>query len=128
MFDAMVSAGRLGPEAFVDLTSTTPARIYGLPRKGVIVPGYDADLVIWDAARNHTYGPDDLGDNAGYNPWAGTTVTGLPRTVILRGSVIVEDGRILAEPGQGRWIDRPACGVRPSGRPAPELANPELER
>jgi dihydropyrimidinase len=128
LYDAMVTAGRLGPEAFVDLTATAPARIYGLAKKGAIVPGHDADIVIWDPKRSHTYGPDDLADNAGYNPWAGTRVTGLPRTVILRGSVIVEDGQIIAQPGQARWIDRPVCGVRPTGRPAPELANPELER
>jgi dihydropyrimidinase len=121
MFDAMVSRGRLGPEAFARLTATAAADLYGLTRKGRIAPGADADLVIWDPARRHRYGADDLHDNSGYNPWEGTEVTGWPETVILRGQVAVQDGRLLAAPGSGRMVPRPACGLRPTGRRAPEL-------
>jgi dihydropyrimidinase len=121
MFDAMVSRGRLGAEAFARVTATAAADLYGLPRKGRIAPGADADLVIWDPARRHRYGADDLHDNAGYNPWVGTEVTGWPETVLLRGQVAVEGGHLHATPGDGRMVPRPACGLRPSGRRAPEL-------
>jgi dihydropyrimidinase len=113
MFDAMVTKGRMDPADFVDLTATTPARLYGLRNKGDIAPGMDADIVLWNPDRTHTYGADDLHDNAGYNPWVGHTVTGWPETVLLRGQVLVQDGRFLGTPGQGRLIDRPAVGVRP---------------
>ncbi|MEM9900441.1 MAG: dihydropyrimidinase [Pseudomonadota bacterium] len=110
LFDAMVTNGRLGAERFVALTSTTPARLYGLIGKGDIAPSYDADLVIWDADRSHTYGANDLHDNVGYNPFEGHTVKGWPERVILRGDVIVENGTLHAAPGTGRWIDRPKLG------------------
>jgi len=106
LFDAMVTKGRMGPEAFAQLTAGIPAALYGLDAKGAIAPGKDADLVIWDAEKSVTYGADDLHDNVGYNPWEGVTVTGWPETVLLRGEVIVEEGTCRAEPGQGRWIDR----------------------
>ena len=104
LFDAMVSQGRGGAEAFSQLTATQPARTYGLPDKGAVAPGFDADLVIWDPHKQVTYGPDDLHDNVGYNPWEGTTVTGLPITVLSRGEVVVDRGRLQAEPGRGRYI------------------------
>ena len=107
MFDAMVSRGQGGPEAFAALTATNPARLFGLTGKGAIAPGMDADLVIWDPDRSVTWGADDLHCNTGYNPWAGTTVTGWPETVMLRGRTIVQDGQFLATPGSGQWIARP---------------------
>jgi dihydropyrimidinase len=58
MFDAMVSHGRLGLSKFVDLTATTPARLYGLTTKGHIAPGYDADLTLWDPDKAVTYGAE----------------------------------------------------------------------
>lgn len=118
MFDAMVSRGLGGPQEFVRVTATEPARLYGLPGKGAISPGMDADLVIWDGARQVTFGADDLHDNVGYNPWQGHTVTGWPERVILRGQTIVQDGRCLAAPGGGRWIARPGLGTPPNGTPA----------
>jgi len=108
----MTGAGGAGAEAFVALTSTNPARIYGLERKGDIAQGFDADLTIWDPTRQVTYGADDLHDNAGYNPWQGHTVTGWPETVILRGEVLVEGGACVGHPGQGHAIPRPTLGTR----------------
>jgi dihydropyrimidinase len=115
MFDAMIRRGGLGAEAFVRITASEPARLYGLTGKGQIAPGMDADLVLWDPARTVTYGADDLHDATGYNPWEGFTVTGWPRDVILRGQVLVRDGEFLGEPGQGRAIPRPVPGVAPRG-------------
>jgi dihydropyrimidinase len=113
MFDAMVTQGRGGPMGFAEVTATAPARIYGLQGKGAIAPGLDADLVIWNPARQITYGPDDLHDNVGYNPWNGVTVTGWPEHVILRGQAIVTDGQLLAVPGCGRWVARPELATKP---------------
>lgn len=102
MFDAMVSGGRLGPERFVALTSAAPARIFGLQGKGRIAPGMDADIVLWHPTRQVVLG--DTLDGAGYNPWAGRRVTGWPETVIRRGEVVVEAGRVLAAPGSARRV------------------------
>jgi dihydropyrimidinase len=106
MFDAMMSGEAPDPEGFARLTATAAAQIYGLPRKGRIAEGFDADLVIWDPARHVTYGADDLHDNVGYNPWEGRTVTGWPETVLLRGQVVAHQGECLAAPGTGRWLAR----------------------
>jgi dihydropyrimidinase len=121
LFDAMVTKGRGGVEAFARLTATAPARLYGLERKGEIAPGFDADLVLWDPERRVTYGADDLHDNAGYNPWEGHTVTGWPETVLLRGEVLVSGGRFHGTPGTGRRVPRPAPGFTADLPPAPEV-------
>jgi dihydropyrimidinase len=71
--------------------------------------------VLWDPARTVTYGPDDLHDNVGYNPWEGRTVTGWPETVLLRGQTVVGGRRWLGRsPGSGRWLPREAIGTRPA--------------
>lgn len=116
MFDAMVSRGRGGPEAFVHLTSSEPARLYGLDRKGSIAVGKDADIVIWDPDKDVTYGADDLHDNVGYNPWEGHRVKGWPEHVILRGRTLVKDGRFQGTAGSGQWIDRPELATKPTGQ------------
>jgi len=108
LFDAMVTRGRLGARRFVEVTAAAPARLYGLAGKGEIAPGHDADLVIWAPERPVTYGADDMADATGYNPWEGHAVTGWPERVLLRGRTIVADGALSAEPGFGRWVDRPA--------------------
>ena len=82
MFDAMVTRGRGDIAQFVQLTATQPARAFGLSKKGEIAEGFDADIAIWDPKATQTYGANDLHDNVGYNPWEGTTVTGLPITVL----------------------------------------------
>lgn len=112
MFDAMISRGALGPEAFVALTAAQPARLYGLPRKGRIAPGMDADLVLWDTQRHVTYGANDLHDNVGYNPCEGVTVRGWPVHVLLRGEVIVSEGTYQGQAGHGRWLSRSSIGTR----------------
>jgi dihydropyrimidinase len=121
MFDAMVSRRGLPPEAFVRATSTAPARLYGLERKGDIAPGLDADLVLWDPVRSVTWGDNDLHDNVGYNPFAGETVIGWPDTVLLRGRIAARAGAVLVQPGEGRWLQRNAPGFGPTGRQAEEI-------
>jgi dihydropyrimidinase len=114
MFDAMISQGRGGPEAFAKLTATAPAEIYGLPGKGALAPGMDADVTVWDPDKVVTYGANDLHDNVGYNPWVGRTIKGWPIDVFLRGMPLVQDGVFKGTPGCGQKIDRPKCTVTPT--------------
>ena len=116
VWDALARRG-LPPELFVRLTAEAPARLHGLPGKGRIEPGAAADLVIWNPEAERTWGKADTRDNAGYNPWEGTTTRGAPETVILRGAVAVDGGRVLAAAGSGRFLPRPPV---PQGTPAPE--------
>lgn len=107
LFDAMVSKGRLGLHKFVELTATAPARIYNIhPRKGSIAIGADADLVLWDPERTVTLTDEMMQDRTGYTPYAGRAVKGWPHTVLRRGDVIVEGGRLQADPGSGRFLPR----------------------
>lgn len=122
MFDAMVSNGTQGLMAFAQITATIPAKLYGLPNKGALAAGMDADIVIWDADRAITYGANDLHDNVGYNPWVGRTITGWPEHVILRGATLVQDGVFHGRPGQGQWIERPELATKPTGNRAGMVA------
>lgn len=107
MFDAMVSQERMSVCDFVDLTSTAPARHYGLyPRKGALVVGADADVVIWNPDRRTTITAGALHDRTGYTPYEGREVRGCPETVLCRGKVIVADGHLLARPGDGQFLPR----------------------
>jgi len=104
-----VVEGRLSPEQFVALTSTNPARIFGLyPRKGDLLPGSDADLVIWDPARRLTYGLAHAQHRTDHNLYEGWELTGFPEKVFLRGSLIVDGERWLGKPGMGRFLKRSA--------------------
>lgn len=104
MFNAMVSEGRLGLEAFGDLTATAPARAFGLTGKGRIATGFDADIAIWDPNLRHSYGASDLTDNAGYNPYEGVTVTGMPLIVLSRGRIVLRDPKLETTPGTSKWL------------------------
>jgi dihydropyrimidinase len=121
MFNEMVTNGRGGPEAFAELTSHAPARLYGLKNKGSIAEGMDADVVIWNPDKTVTYGADDLHDNVGYNPWEGTSVTGWPEHVILRGTTLMKDGTFYGTPGCGQWIDRPELATKPTHPSKPTM-------
>lgn len=126
LFDALVSQAapdrRIeGLLKFVEWTSTAPARLYDLARKGTIAVGLDADLAIWDPSRETTL-TDTLHDNTGYNPYRGRRIKGWPETVIQRGAVLVEKGQLHARPGQGRLMLREAGpATQPTGRLAPEF-------
>lgn len=94
-------------ERFVATTSTNAARIFGLyPRKGVLQPGSDADVVIWDAARRDTVRAEDDPSRADYSVYEGWDVTGWPRTVIRRGEIVVQDGALTGRAGSGALVTR----------------------
>jgi dihydropyrimidinase len=102
-----VQAGRLSPNQFVALTSTNPAKIFGLyPRKGSLLPGSDADLVIWDPDRRITYGVAHAHHRTDYNLFEGWELTGFPEKVFLRGNMIVNGEQWLGKPGMGQFIYR----------------------
>ncbi len=107
LYTGGVVAGRFSVNRLVELVSTAPARIFGLyPRKGTIAVGSDADLVIFDPARQHTISASTHHMRVDYNLYEGITVTGVPDVVFSRGSIITESGKFLGEPGAGRFLKR----------------------
>jgi dihydropyrimidinase len=103
LFSAGVATGRLSLARFVELTATTPARLFGLfPRKGVVAPGADADLVVWDPDEERVLDGGRGQSRAGYSPYDGTTVRGWPRHVLSRGELVVSGGEVVGGPtGRG---------------------------
>jgi dihydropyrimidinase len=123
LFDAMVSKGRFNLQKFVAWTATEPAKMYGLhPKKGSIAVGGDADIAIWDPKKKVTISDADVHDNTRYTPFAGRHVEGWPVTVLRRGEVIVDGGKLLAKPGSGQFLPRTAgFAAEPTGRLSPEF-------
>jgi len=102
-----VRAGRITPNQFVALTSTNPAKIFGLyPHKGTLAPGSDADLVLWDPERRLTYGVAHAHHRTDYNLFENWELVGYPEKVFLRGELIVDGEQWLGRPGIGRYLIR----------------------
>jgi dihydropyrimidinase len=103
-----VADGRISLERWVEVTSTTPARMFGLyGRKGVIAPGADADVVVYDPHGHTSIGVGKTHHmNMDYSAWEGYEIDGHVDTVISRGRVIVDHGEYLGEPGHGRFLKR----------------------
>ncbi|MGH9367446.1 MAG: dihydropyrimidinase [Thermoanaerobaculia bacterium] len=107
LFDGGVKGGRISVNRFVELTSTAPAKIFGLfPRKGTIAPGSDADLVIFDPEKKHTLSARTHHMRVDYNPYEGREVTGQAETVLSRGRVIIENGGFVGRAGAGSFLKR----------------------
>jgi dihydropyrimidinase len=107
VYDGGVRTGRISLNRFVELTSTSPAKIFGLyPRKGTIAPGADADIVVFDPERQVTLSAKTLHMKVDYNPYEGRKVTGAPETVLSRGRVVVDNGRFVGRAGCGSFIKR----------------------
>jgi len=102
-----VRAGRISANQFVALTSTNPAKIFGLyPRKGALLPGSDADLVIWNPEQRLTYGAAYAQHRTDYNLYEGWELVGFPEQVFLRGNLIVDHGIWRGRAGMGRFLPR----------------------
>jgi dihydropyrimidinase len=102
-----VGSGKITAQQFVALTSTNPAKIFGLyPRKGALLPGSDADLVIWDPKKKVKYGMAHSAQRTDYNLYEGWELTGYPEKVFLRGKVIVDRENWLGERGGGQFLKR----------------------
>lgn len=102
-----VRAGRLTVNQFVALTSANPAKIFGLyPRKGALLPGSDADIVIWNPERHLNYGVEYAHHRTDYNLYENWKLVGYPEKVYLRGHLIVDGEVWLGRPGMGEYIPR----------------------
>src|SRR6185369_3841602 len=103
-----VADGRISKERWVELCSTTPARMFGMyPRKGAIAPGSDADIVIYDPAGHTSIGLEKTHHmNMDHSAWEGYEIDGHVDTVLSRGKVIVDGGEYLGAKGDGRYLKR----------------------
>ncbi len=100
-----VAAGDLSIERVVELTATAPARLLGWEgRKGEIRLGADGDLVVVDPDAEHVIRTEDVLSKCGWTALDGRVVTGVPRMTIRRGEVAMEDGRVVAARGSGRFV------------------------
>lgn len=107
LFSAGVRTGRLSLEQFVAVTSTNPAKLFGLyPRKGTIAVGSDADMVVWNYDEVRVVDGSQMQSRCDYTPYDGFEVTGWPKWTFSRGDVIVEDGEVIGEQGRGRLAQR----------------------
>ncbi len=102
---------KMSLERFVQVTSSNAARILGLyPGKGALAPGSDADVVLIDPAISRTLTKDDF-HVSDYSPWEGWDVRGWPVTTLLRGKVIVENGRLHGDTRDGQLVKRKIDGA-----------------
>jgi dihydropyrimidinase len=105
-----VVSGELSLPRWVEVTSTTPARMFGLyPRKGVVQPGADADIVIYDPAAEQVLSAATHHMNVDYSAYEGKRITGRAQTVLSRGEVIVDGGEYFGRPGRGTYLTRATC-------------------
>ena len=105
-----VAAGELSLARWVEVASATPARMFGLyPRKGVIQPGSDADVVIYDPAATQVLSAASHHMAVDYSAYEGMQITGRVDTVLSRGRVVIGAGEYLGESGHGRFLSRALC-------------------
>jgi dihydropyrimidinase len=102
-----VGSGKITANQFVALTCTNPARLFGMyPQKGTLLPGADADIVIWDPHKQVKYGVAHAQHRTDYNLFEGWELKGYPEKVFLRGRLIVDQERWLGKAGMGQFIKR----------------------
>ena len=107
-----VAAKRISAQRMCLALSENPARMYGLfPRKGHLRPGADADIVVYDPGASHVIRADDCVANVDYTPYEGFVTAGGIRQVWLRGNLAVENGKVLDETPQGRYMARGKCSL-----------------
>jgi len=116
---AGVDSGLLRLERLVEVACTAPARIFGLyPRKGIIAPGADADIVLWDPRRRDVLTTERIDDGLGWTPFEGMEICGSIDTVFARGEIVVEHGRFVGIGHHGRYLSR--------GGSAPQMTDVQL--
>jgi dihydropyrimidinase len=102
-----VNMGQISLARWVEVTATTPAQMFGLfPRKGVIAPGSDADIVIYDPNATHVISASTHHMNVDYSAYEGMEVKGRATTVLSRGAVIVENNNYVGGAGAGKFLER----------------------
>jgi dihydropyrimidinase len=107
-----VIEGALTVQSWVDRCCSAPAKLFGLhPRKGSLLPGADADVVVFDPRAERQLLPERLHMRADHSPYSDVVVRGWPRAVLSRGRLVARDGEPVGEPGWGRFVARGASGV-----------------
>ncbi|TQF01354.1 dihydropyrimidinase [Kitasatospora acidiphila] len=102
--------GRISRRRWIEIACAAPARMFGLyPRKGTIAPGADADVVIYDPGAEQTISAATHHMNVDYSAYEGQRIRGAVRTVLSRGTVVLDDGRWLGRAGHGRFLRRGTC-------------------
>jgi dihydropyrimidinase len=102
-----VREGRISLNRFVEITSTAPAKIFGLyPRKGTLAVGADADVVIWDPEKRFELSHKNLHMKADYASYEGKVVVGAPDKVFSRGELVVDGDKLLGKKGRGQFVKR----------------------
>ena len=109
-----VNRGRITLNQYVRWTAASPAIAWGLyPRKGVLLPGADADIVIVDMERTERIDQERLHSRSRISPWHGRSVQGVPVCTIVRGAVVMRDGEVVGDPGWGRPVQQRMPPARP---------------
>ena len=107
VYSGGVAAGRFNVNRFVEIVSTTPAKLFGLyPRKGTVAVGSDADIVVFDPNREHTISAKTHHMRVDYSMFEGIKVKGMPDLVMSRGRVLVENNEFNGKPGSGQYLKR----------------------
>jgi dihydropyrimidinase len=101
-----VARGRITLERMVDLLSTTPAARFGMPIKGALEVGRDADIVVFDPAARRMMRAADLHHTSDYTPYEGFKVEGEVRSVFVRGRPVIDGGAFVGERGHGHFVER----------------------
>jgi dihydropyrimidinase len=102
-----VETGRITPSRFVDLVSTSQARLHGmLPEKGSLLPGTDADVVVWNPGTEVIVSAANRHGAVDYTAYEGKTLRGVAETVLVRGAPVVAHGEVVGVPGSGRFVRR----------------------
>jgi dihydropyrimidinase len=109
LWDGGVRAGKIDAHRFVEITSTNPARMFGLwPKKGTIAVGSDGDMIVWDPDKEVTLSAKTHHMRVDYNPYEGRVIQGAAQAVLSRGDVIVQDGKFTGTRGRGQFVKRQA--------------------
>jgi dihydropyrimidinase len=107
IYNGGVVGGRISVNRFVEITSTSAAKIFGLfPRKGTIAVGSDADIVIFDPDEEMTISAKTHHMNVDYSCYEGVKVRGVTKTVLSRGKVVIDEGKYVGKPGNGMFLKR----------------------
>src|SRR5665213_2577080 len=106
-----VNAGKISLNRFVELVSTTPARLFGMyPKKGALEVGSDADIVVWDPNAEHTISASTHHMRVDYSMFEGFQVRGNARQVLSRGEMVIDNGKFMGRAGRGNYLRRAARG------------------
>lgn len=107
LYSEGVHTGKISLNKYVEVACTNPAKIFGMfPRKGTIAVGSDADIVIFDPDGKHTLSAKTHHMNVDYSGYEGRELTGKVKTVLLRGTVAINDNECLIQKGYGQFIKR----------------------